>query len=222
MFGLVCLAAVSALILMYELGQRRAGFNRAEAYSSIGELTTSLDAANTEIRGLQAKLAILETAASVDNEAYGQIESELGDLQSQISELEENLEFYRGIVSPDDSKGIQIQELRVSEAEAVGEFRLQLFLTQALRSDRSISGRVQMLLQGQQDGAQVELTLADIISNPDYSLPIRFKFRYFQEVLAEVRLPEGFEPDAVVVKATPTGKNAKTVEQSFVWQLKAE
>ncbi len=220
--GLAVVAVIVMLMVSFEFGQSRAGFNRIEALKNAVELTDDLDASVVELNGLRERLAIIETAARIDKEAYGQVESELGDLQSQISELEENLEFYRGIVSPDDSKGVQIQELRITAADAPNHYRLQLFLTQALRSDRPISGALNVQIFGQIGSVPTELKLAELLSDTGLKMPDKFKFRYFQEILAEIALPEGFEPISVEISARPVGKKSKTVEESFVWQLKAE
>jgi hypothetical protein len=220
--GVAVVAVIVMFVMSFEFGQSRAGFNRMDAINNAAALTDDLDASIAELNSLLERVAILETAARIDKEAYGQIERELVDLQSQISELEENLEFYRGIVSPDDSKGVQIQELRIAAAETPNHYRLQLFLTQALRSDRPISGVLNVRILGQTGSVPTELKLAELLSDTGLKMPDKFRFRYFQEILAEIALPEGFQPTSIEISARPDGKKSKTVEESFVWQLKAE
>jgi hypothetical protein len=219
--GMLVAALMVMLAMSFEFGQSRAGFNRIEALRNAVAYTDELDANLAELNSLRSHIAILETAAQIDKETYGLVERQLLDLQSQISELEENLEFYRGIVSPDDSKGVQIQELRITTADAPNHYRLQLFLTQALRSDRPISGVLNMRILGQIGSVSSELQLAELLSDKGLKTPDKFRFRYFQEVLAEILLPEGFEPSSVEISARPAGKKSKTVEESFVWQLNA-
>ena len=219
-WGLLALIVLVSLVFSYEFGQRRAGHNRMAAFAEVASLHEALDELEASNKELREQLAILQTAADVDRQAYALVESELVDLQSHILELEENLAFYRGIVAPDDSKGVQIQDLQLRDA---GEFvQLQLYLTQALRSDKTISGKVEIVVVGQQGGEEREYALAKLISDASLKTPGRFKFRYFEEISAELAIPEGFRPTEVRVKALPDGAKAKSVEESFVWELKAE
>jgi len=216
----VAILVVALVIVAYEAGQRRAGFNRMEALAELSALDAQLGETSRELQAQRERVAILETAAKVDREAYGLVEAELADLQGQVKELEENLAFYRGIVAPDDAKGVQIQELLLSPAD--DGVLLQLYLTQALRSDTPISGSVTVFVAGQQDGSEVVIPLSQLVRDTSLKTPIRFRFRYFQEISSELLIPEGFSPTEVRVKASPDGRGAKTVEESFVWRLKAE
>ena len=215
-------AGVAFLVIAYETGQRRAGFNRLQSLAGMDMLQAETETQATELGALRERLAIVETAASIDKEAYSQVEAELVDLQSQISELEESLEFYRGIVSPDDSHGVRVQALRITQADAPRHYRIQLFLTQALRSDQPISGRVKLKFLGKSGTEPLALVVGDVLSKSMLQAPSEFQFRYFQEIVVEIELPLGFQPEKVVVEAHPDGTKAKTVEESFFWQLKPE
>ncbi len=219
----VVAAFIAAVFGAYEWGQVRAGYNRLEAVGAVAELEEQVQLQATEINELREREAILETAASVDQEAYSQVRAELVALQSQISELEENLEFYRGIVSPDDTKGVvKIQDLRISRGSNLNEYRVQVYLTQALRSDRPISGKVKLTLAGDIAGEAVEYALSELQADPLTPLSGDFRFRYFQEIAADIVLPAGFQPENLRVEARSGGKKPKTVEESFFWEIKEE
>ncbi len=220
--AMAIVAGFALLVIAYEMGQRRAGFNRMQSMAGMDMLQAETEMQATELRSLRERLAILETAASIDKEAYSQVETELVGLQSQISELEESLEFYRGIVSPDDSQGVRVQALRITEADAPRHYRIQLFLTQALRSDRPISGRVKFTFLGRSSAEPLAFAVDDVLSDSMLKAPSQFRFRYFQEIIVEIELPQGFQPENVVVEARPDGKKTKTVEESFSWQVKRE
>ncbi len=63
------------------------------------------------------------------------------------------------------------------------------------------------------------LDLGDLAASADERLD--FSFRYFQNLEADLVLPEGFAPQRVIVKLTPKGKAVKAVEESFAWRVKA-
>ena len=220
--SIAALLAIASLFLAYDVGQRRAGFNRLAAIDEVTELQATIEEQTLEIRKLREQAAILETAARIDKEAYSQVDVDLVELQAKVSELEENLEFYRGIVSPDDTKGLQVQDLRITELDSAGQYRVQIYLTQALRSDRTISGQVSMRLAGRTAAGPAELDIGGLSIDSGLKAPDRFSFLYFQELVTDIALPEGFTPENLIIEARPDGKNSKTVEESFFWALKGE
>jgi hypothetical protein len=61
-------------------------------------------------------------ARRLDRDAYGQVETTLGDLQSQLARQSDDLAFYRSIVSPADGiQGLRIQRFEVLPGAAPRE-----------------------------------------------------------------------------------------------------
>jgi hypothetical protein len=50
---------------------------------------------------------------------------------------------------------------------------------------------------------------------------LRFSFRYFQKLDAELSLPADFTPARIVVKLIPTAPGAAPREESFPWVLRS-
>ena len=46
---------------------------------------------------------------------------------------------------------------------------------------------------------------------------ISFRFKYFQNLSGEMRLPEGFEPTKVMLTLNPKGKKFKKSVEQFDW-----
>jgi hypothetical protein len=205
--------------LGYEIGLRQAGFNRMDSGERLDLLEDELSAAEGDKKSLRERTAILETAANIDREAYAQVEKRLGELQGQVLELQEDLNFYQGIVATEELGGVRIQDVRVSEEADIEGYRIRLVLTQALRSNSKIGGRVDVHVEGEQDGKSVRHSLGDLSVDKNLKTPMKFGFRYFQDLRADLRLPGGFEPKRVIVKVVPDGKSAKTVEEYFDWDL---
>ena len=131
------LAAVAMIGLgfgLYLAGQSRAGFNRIQVASQLASLRKKLGEQEAENHALRAKIAILDTGAKIDSEAYRQVETALVDLQTKILDQQEDIAFYRGIVSLDDTAGLRIQNFRMSRAIGPRTFNMQLVLAQAFRS----------------------------------------------------------------------------------------
>jgi hypothetical protein len=216
--GMVCLVLLVGLV-SYELGQNRAGFSRISALESSAQLEAELKERAKENKSLSEQVAVLETSIKIDREAYRKVESQLVDLQSRILEQQEDIEFYKGIVNENDGTGLRIQDFQVAQGLGEREFDLRLVLAQAFRSTKLVSGRVEMVVEGLQEGEPVRLALADLVADSD-SGKLPYSFRYFQDLKAEVVIPAGFTPERVHVIVHSKGKNSKTVEDFFVWNVK--
>jgi hypothetical protein len=92
-------------------------------------------------------------------------------------------------------------------------------LAQAFRSTRQVSGQVELVVEGMQEGEPARLGLADIGATSGKNR-LSYSFKYFQDLKTEVLIPTGFEPERVHVIVHPKGKTSKTVEDFFVWNAK--
>jgi hypothetical protein len=214
---IAALAAViiALLVASYELGQWRAGFNRAEHARLQTAYERDMETAGGEIGVYRDRLARLETASKVDREAYRRVEAELLELQTRISQQEEDLAFYRGIVSPAEGEaGLRVQQFELRGGPDTG-YNLRLVLAQALQNDKDVKGQVQLSVVGRQGGQAVTLGPGEIAASGNQD----FSFRYFQELRADFSLPEGFEPEQVLVSVRPRGRGRERVEATFDWRL---
>jgi hypothetical protein len=218
--GVVALAAIVAGVLLFEYGRRQGGYDTFEARAEHEELQTRIRELSSENEELRQKIALLETSRGVDREAYSQVEGTLADLQRQLQEQREELDFYRTIVTPADGvSGLRIQELSLSAGARSGSFRLHLVLVQAAQHDQVISGVVNLSVDGAQAGETVSYELGKLVSDSE-PVPMGFSFRYFQNLERDLSLPDGFVPERVNVEVTPNGRQAKVIRQSFDWTTK--
>jgi hypothetical protein len=51
----------------------------------------------------------------------------------------------------------------------------------------------------------------------DASYPLKFRFRYFQDLTGVISLPRGFEPERIVVRAGK--RNAQALTRTFDWTV---
>jgi len=214
------LAGLGIIWAAYELGQIRAGHNRMQAEQRYSVLEREFLSLQEEAAALSEKVVMLETNEKIDTEAYRSVEEQLAGLQEEILTQQEDLAFYRGIVA-DQQTGLRIQDLELSRGADASSFTMRLVLAQAIRADRRISGYVEFNFEGTQDGKELTLGLADMIGEKDGEGRLAFSFRYFQNLQADLVLPDGFAPARVTVKLMPNGKSAKALEKSFDWAVQA-
>lgn len=176
-------------------------------------LTRDLRQARSEIEDLQAQNVYLERSREMDQQASDEVKQSLASLQAEVSDLREQVAFYRGIVSPDASRaGVRIYEFKVSATSVERVFRYDLVLVQSVRQDRRSSGRIEIRLKGLANGAPQTLMLAGSAS----TVPLKFSFKYFEEFSGEFRLPAGFEPLNARVEVLPDSGDTR-IEDEFEW-----
>jgi hypothetical protein len=166
---------------------------------------------------LGRRLAILETSQEIDSETYSQLEDNLGDLQAQIQAQEEELAFYRGIISPEDGvAGLRIQTLELRPGDAEQAYVLHLVLVQAITHDRRVSGSVQFDIAGSLDGDTVQFEL-DELTSEEARGELAYSFRYFPDLQRNIQVPPGFEPSRVLMEIQPREPRGEALSQEFEW-----
>jgi hypothetical protein len=216
-YATLAVVLIAGGYLSFELGRYQAGYSVMDHRRSVAALGGQLDTERAESEELRRRLAIADTSKEIDRETYSLVEANLADLQAQIQAQEEELVFYRGIVSPQDGvAGLRIQSLDALPADAENHYALRLVLVQAIVHSRKVSGVVKLQLQGARDGQTVSFDASEILADGgDYDMD--YEFRYFQGLECELALPVGFEPARVNVEIWPNDARAEKVSQSYEW-----
>ncbi len=168
---------------------------------------------------LREQVAILERSSQIDRQAAETVKAELGTLEDKLQAAREEIEFYRGIVSPGDVRpGLRIHRFTLERGSAPGEYHYDLVLTQLKRNDKIISGVVDWRIAGAMPEYQTEIGL-ERVTQPAVK-ELKFRFRYFQELAGTIQLPDGFTAKQVVLTVRVTGKGKGKMDpvvQSFDW-----
>jgi hypothetical protein len=205
-----------ALYGAFELGRYEAGFRIVDSVR--GALSTS-----AQIRALEAQnaeqhtqLEAAEVARRVDREGYKQVERSLGDMQSQIARLNQDLSFYRGLVQPATIASVKVQQMQILPEAEAGQFRLKFVLMQAGKPSGIVAGNATLSVDGLLQGKPVSLSFSQLSPSRRPSLP--YSFRYFEDYDEPVQLPAGFEPTRVGVEIHAGKDAAHASRQAFVWK----
>ena len=129
--------------------------------------------------------------------------------------MREELAFYRGIVSSDDSKGISIHTFIVEREGNTDAYRYSLVLTRNMRNGKVVSGTVNFAISGEMNGNLKQLALKDVAS--PVTAGLEFEFKHFQRLEGRMRLPRGFVPHRVYVKVHTPGNRPSRFEKAFDW-----
>jgi hypothetical protein len=210
------LLALVAIYGAFELGRYEAGFRVVDsvrgAFSASARIRR-LEAENTRQR---EQLEAAAVTRRVEREGYKQVERNLGDMQSQIARLNQDLSFYRGLVQPDSLVHVKVQQMQIVPEGAAGQFRLKFVLMQTGKPAASVTGNATATIDGLLGGKPVSLSYAQVSSTQRASLS--YSFRYFQDYDEPVQLPPGFEPTRIGVEIHSGRDAAHVFRQAFVWK----
>lgn len=177
------------------------------------QLTQQLRAAKSDISKLRDELAYAQQAQTIDGDACNSIKATLGKLEAETGTLREQLAFYRGIASPNETKaGVRVQEFKVRKKDA--QWHFEMVLIQSVREESRIAGTAVVRIEGIQGGKPQGYPLANLITAGEKNLV--FSFKYFEEFSGEFKLPAGFKPLKVVVTLDPAD-DRPTVVNDYEW-----
>jgi hypothetical protein len=213
-----CLA-VYAVWWLYDLGK----LHGVAELESLRDGYAALQKKNINLlhdyRSLQARVAILKRSGGIDRQAAEDVRNDLGRLEEELQAAREEVEFYRGIVSPGDvQSGLRIHRFTLQDDAVSGRYHYDLVLTQLKHNKSPVSGVVDWKITGFMLGEPGELALKGITRPAEQQL--KFRFRYFQALSGQITLPDGFEAAKVILTITPAGKDKQEpVEQEFDWPV---
>ncbi|HEX7081736.1 MAG TPA: DUF6776 family protein [Gammaproteobacteria bacterium] len=217
LIGLAAVLIPAASYLLFELGRYEAGYSLLDRRREVEEHRRVTAEQARTIDELKRQIAILETSRDIDRETAAQLEDTLMELEAKLQAQEEELAFYRGIISPPDGvAGLRIQSLEVVPEHGEQRYTLRLVLMQAIVQNRRVAGVVRLRLTGARDGEELELSLEDVAADENVT-ELPFGFRYFQGLEQELELPEGFEPATIEVEVRPTEPRGEPLTRTFEW-----
>lgn len=216
LIGILSVATIGFLYGMFELGRYDAGYRVMDVVRGAFSSSTRMRGLEAENARLRQQLEAAEVARRVDREGYAQVEKSLGDMQSQIARLNQDLSFYRGLVQPETGVGVKVQRMQIVPETKAGQYRLKFVLMQVGKSDRPVNGNTVISIDGIVGGKPLNLSFARI--SPKGRVSLAYSFRYFQDFDELVQLPAGFEATRVGLEIHSGRDMSRSFRQAFVWK----
>lgn len=213
------LLGVTCLLVGYGLGYSQVIFDRSEQ----ARLSNRLAQTEVQLEQLRSDAIDARLAADVEGEAANALRRDMTGLHQANARLREEVTFYKSLMAPgSDAEGLRVAELEILPTEAANEFNFEILLTQVALRRRYIAGDLRIDVIGQSAGGtassgvfqgDVVLSLTDLSDINTY--PLKFRFRYFQDLAGRIALPQDFLPKTVRVSAIQQGESP--VEATFAW-----
>lgn len=219
LIGLIVSVFLLLIGLTYRLGQEMAVRGVFEKDRERSALLMRLEDTEKKYADLNTTVLVFEQDSAVNRQANEQVRVENKRLREKITELEEAVAFYRGVMSPSKNvRGLRIAKLSLNSINNDRRYRYKFVLTQVAENSRYIEGKAAFNVIGIQGGMVKSLSHQQLISDQE-NTTIKFRFRYFQDFEGEISLPEGFTPERVEIIAESKGKGAVSLEESFNWSI---
>jgi hypothetical protein len=219
MIGVGTVVVLIGSFALYALGRSQSGNDWAHTLRLEAErhrLVTEIRRLRGENKQLSERVVLLERAGEIDKRAASVLNKSLLDEQAELAALKEQVAFYRGIVSPEQSSaGVRVYELQLRPGSEADLYQYDLVLIQAMRHENSVAGTADLSFSGLQDGQPRHYRLSEI--EVEQGKTLVFSFRYFQQLSGTVRLPRGFKPSRVQVDVTRSGNPPVRFQQSYDW-----
>lgn len=199
--GVVC------LIIGFALGQDKVVTDRI----SNALLSKDLAQSRARVVALEADLIDARLNVDVQHAASNALREDMASELEKSTLLTEEVTFYKGLMSPSSlSKGLQVEELEITRSTGEREYSFKLLLTQVALRRSYIAGDVRVDFIGESEAVR-SLTELGVLK----AYPLKFRFRYFQDLAGRIILPADFVPARILVTAQQNGK--ETIQVSFPW-----
>lgn len=218
LIGGVSLLGIACLATGFWLGREERHDERVASTL----LRKELDRTEARASELDAGLIDARLGLDVQREATNTLRGEIQAQHGEIAALREEVTFYKNLMAPGElSDGLQVAELELREIGAQ-TWEFDLLLTQIASRRAYIAGDLRLDVagsyrgeggEGDADIAEAVLSLTELADNAEY--PLKFRFRYFQNVTGTLRLPDDFRARQVLVTAHQRGREALQV--TFPW-----
>jgi len=179
-------------------------------------LEQDLQAALNQYDAENARATVAEREVDVVRRANALLRASERERQDEIANLQADLAFYRRLGGANGSQApLAVHYLELQTTQSPRVFRIIFTLTQNLRWASVISGRIELGVDGIHDGAAQHLTNEQLLA--ESAEPLKFNFKYFQQLERLITLPEGFEASRLTIQLK--SRSLRTaVEQSMEWQ----
>ena len=215
---LLVLLVAGSVYGMFEFGRYRGGYDAPAAWKERLELESTIRAREATIQELRAKVAQLESSTVGQTREREEVQRMITDLQAQVARANQELAFFRGIVTQNaNSAEVKIQQARMVATAAANKFRIRVTLVQPMKPDSVVSGVVILSVDGELDGKPGRADFATLSGGKRREIP--FTFRYLENIEEEITVPPGMKPEQLLVEVRSNRRGSAPVQQSYVWSV---
>ena len=198
----------------YGLGKGNLSVPAISAISDSSKLDFELRTARQKITALTLEIEKLKRSAQVDYKTAEQSQKIIRDKEIQIQRQQQELAFYRKLLSPESVKlGVDVKDFSVRASVNQGEYYYDFLLMRSGGSKKVAKGKISISIDGIQGDVMRRIDVASADQDQ-----IKYSFKYFQRLSGIFDLPSDFQPQKVSLVIAPSSKSSDKHKNSYVWQ----
>ena len=210
------LAAIAFMAVSLAVGLAVGQWSGKEAVLQNGALLQRLNALEGLQQSLERELAASKLAADVQEQAAQELQQRLTQLLGEKVELENAVSFYRDLMEVGAKReGLRVASFTVLATNTPQIFQFSILVTQIAEKRKYVAGDIQLKVIGILQGGRQEVIFD--AKNAVVGFPLKLRFKYFQDLVGQIRLPPDFIPERVSISVQQNGK--KTTGADFEWSL---
>lgn len=213
--GLVALALVIVLVarVTYDYGKQFAGFDQSAAEGELKRATEANAKTQQDTAALRGQLAQSERALQMERATYADLVKQMKALSDENAALKEDLVFFQTLMPSGGKDGaVAVNRFLVQNDALPGEYRYRLLLTQTGQRNKDFVGRLQFLVNLQQDNKKIEMLLP--AEGDEAEKAYRLSFRFYQRVEGTFRVTPGAVVKSMQVRVYEMGSKEPKLTQS--------
>ena len=211
-------AAVSLVAIVWLVGSAFGafeGFRRGESERVVAAPRSERRPDETELGELRAHAARADHQLQMERAAAADLAKQVKALAFENAALKEDLSFFQSLMSSAEARqgGISVNRFRLQPEAVAGEFRYQMLLVQSGQRVKDFHGRLQFVLDVQQDGRTLVMVLPPEGDGDRQDHQLNFKF--FKRVEGSFKLSPGSVLKGIQVRIFENGSRTPKLTQSL-------
>ena len=202
----IALAIAAGWLLIKLAGGFGASYGRLD--SELVRLQETAEAQEKELADLRARAAQTDRQLQMERAAAADLAKQVKALTFDNAKLKEDLAFFQSVMSPAGARdgAVSVSRVRLQPEGTAGEYRYQMVLVQSGQRTKEFKGRLQFVIDVQQQGRKVALMVPNDkeIDAKDYQL----NFKFFQRVEGTFKLSPGSVLQGIQVRDFENGSRA--------------
>ena len=200
----------------FDFGQFLGEFNRAAVAEKQARTDADWSTLKEENGRLRTRLVELESDLNVTRGAQATLSRQALDLQSENTQMKEELAFLRKLFSDAGKPGtFTIQRLSAEKDGENGDnvYRFSMLVVRGGNPSDEFSGQLSLSASVVAEGHNLVLNLPD--DQPDTAAALKLKFKYYQRVEGTFRVPAGGQLRSLQARVLEPGQAAPRATRSL-------
>ena len=214
---------VAALTACFGLGLFAAGLWGTFENYQLHKVQQQLNISNTQNKRLlnkQAEIILTAERLRATNQA---LTESIRQQEQDNRDLERGLDFYRKLMDPAKVKdGLVLENFSIASIDDSNMFRLHFTFVQYALKRNLMRADLTLQLKGLMDGKNQVIDFTEVVYQPTNNqakntLQSKLSFKYFQELEQLIKIPDGFSPTSLIIKATLKNKKRQRWAEEIPW-----